>query len=165
MSKKRAFVRYTKSGEIVPGSLIITTNGGYPDKSSLWQEVTVDQCCDDTTSCNKKTILLNIDLEELASIPTPYISTEIWIGCRTPESRNTFSLGQGDWNSFEELVTSLNNFFSNSIDIKIISETQISFTYCESNVPCSAECGYEASFSIYDGVSSMITIAEGTTNC
>lgn len=46
MSKKRAFVRYTKSGEIVPGSLIVTTNGGYPDKSSLWQEVTVDQCCD-----------------------------------------------------------------------------------------------------------------------
>lgn len=45
MSKKRAFVRYTKSGEIVPGSLIITTNGGYPDKSSLWKEVTVDQCC------------------------------------------------------------------------------------------------------------------------
>lgn len=48
MSKKRAFVRYTKSGEIVPGSLIITTNGGYPDKSSLWKEVTVDQCCDTT---------------------------------------------------------------------------------------------------------------------
>lgn len=46
MSKKRAFVRYTKSGEIVPGSLIITTNGGYPDKSSLWQEVNVDKCCD-----------------------------------------------------------------------------------------------------------------------
>lgn len=46
MSKKRAFVRYTKSGEIVPGSLIITTNGGYPDKSSLWKEVTTNECCD-----------------------------------------------------------------------------------------------------------------------
>lgn len=48
MSKKRAFVRYTKSGEIVPGSLIITTNGGYPDKSSLWQEISVDKCCPDS---------------------------------------------------------------------------------------------------------------------
>jgi hypothetical protein len=45
MSKKRAFVRYTKSGEIVPGSLVITTSGGYPDKTSLWQEVKVDLCC------------------------------------------------------------------------------------------------------------------------
>jgi len=50
MAKKRAFVRYTKSGEIVPGSLIITTNGGYPDKSSLWQEVSADKCCGDTCS-------------------------------------------------------------------------------------------------------------------
>ena len=51
MSKKRAFVRYTKSGEIVPGSLIITTNGGYPDKSSLWQEVSAYKCCDDSGNC------------------------------------------------------------------------------------------------------------------
>lgn len=46
MSKKRAFVRYTKSGEIVPGSLIITTNGGYPDKSSIWKEIQTNECCD-----------------------------------------------------------------------------------------------------------------------
>lgn len=50
MPKKRAFVRYTKSGEIVPGSLIVTTNGGYPDKTSLWQEVSVDKCCGDICS-------------------------------------------------------------------------------------------------------------------
>jgi hypothetical protein len=58
MSKKRAFVRYTKSGEIVPGSLIITTNGGYPDKSSLWQEVTVDQCCENGSECNLPSVTL-----------------------------------------------------------------------------------------------------------
>ena len=39
MSKKRAFVRYNKKGALAPGSLIVTTNGGYPDKSSLWREV------------------------------------------------------------------------------------------------------------------------------
>jgi hypothetical protein len=58
MSKKRAFVRYTKSGEIVPGSLIITTNGGYPDKSSLWKEVTVDQCCENGGECNLPPVTL-----------------------------------------------------------------------------------------------------------
>lgn len=61
MPKKRAFVRYTKSGEIVPGSLIITTNGGYPDKSSLWKEVTVDQCCDGGSN-NKGPTITPIEL-------------------------------------------------------------------------------------------------------
>ena len=39
MAKKRAFVRYNKKGALAPGSLIVTTTGGYPDKSSLWKEV------------------------------------------------------------------------------------------------------------------------------
>jgi hypothetical protein len=47
MAKKRAFVRYTRNGKLVPGSLIITTNGGYPDKVSLWEEVKVDLCCEE----------------------------------------------------------------------------------------------------------------------
>lgn len=42
MSKKRAFARYTKRGQLVPGSLVVTTKGGYPDKTSLWGEVPVD---------------------------------------------------------------------------------------------------------------------------
>jgi hypothetical protein len=46
MAKKRGFVRYTKKGKLVPGSLVVTTNGGYPDKSSLWKEVDYDLCCD-----------------------------------------------------------------------------------------------------------------------
>jgi hypothetical protein len=41
MAKKRAFARYTTKGELVPGSMIITTKGGYPDKISLWKEVPV----------------------------------------------------------------------------------------------------------------------------
>ena len=46
MSKKRAFVKYTKSGEIIPGSLIVTTKGGYP-KDGLYKEVTPSLCCDE----------------------------------------------------------------------------------------------------------------------
>lgn len=47
MSKKRAFVKYTKQGKIIPGSLIITTSGGYPI-TGLYTEVPVDLCCDFT---------------------------------------------------------------------------------------------------------------------
>lgn len=44
MSKQRAFVRYTKSGKIVPGSMILT-KGGYPKGPAKWTEVTTDLCC------------------------------------------------------------------------------------------------------------------------
>jgi hypothetical protein len=45
MSKKRAFVRYSKQGKIVPGSLILTS-GSFPNGSSTWNEVPADLCCD-----------------------------------------------------------------------------------------------------------------------
>jgi hypothetical protein len=45
MSKKRAFVRYSKQGKIVPGSLILTS-GSYPSGPSTWNEVPADLCCD-----------------------------------------------------------------------------------------------------------------------
>lgn len=43
--KKRAFVRYSKNGKIVPGSLILTA-GSFPQGSSTWNEVPADLCCD-----------------------------------------------------------------------------------------------------------------------
>lgn len=42
--KKRAFVKHTKSGKIIPGSLVVTTKGGYP-QDGLYQEVSTDLCC------------------------------------------------------------------------------------------------------------------------
>jgi len=44
--KKRAFVRYTKEGKIVPGSLIMT-KGSHPKGPALWVEVPVNICCED----------------------------------------------------------------------------------------------------------------------
>jgi len=44
MAKKRAFVRYSKNGKLVPGSLIVT-QGTHPDKPSTWKEVPYDICC------------------------------------------------------------------------------------------------------------------------
>ena len=43
--KKRAFVRYSKQGKIVPGSLILTS-GSFPSGPSTWKEVPADLCCD-----------------------------------------------------------------------------------------------------------------------
>jgi hypothetical protein len=42
--KKRAFVRYSKKGKIVPGSLILT-KGSHPNGPSTWKEVPADLCC------------------------------------------------------------------------------------------------------------------------
>lgn len=47
MSKKRAFVRYSKNGKIVPGSLVLTS-GSFPSGPSTWTEVPADLCCDTT---------------------------------------------------------------------------------------------------------------------
>ncbi len=47
MAKQRAFVKYTKSGKIIPGSLIVSTKGGYPI-NGLYTEVPTDLCCDYT---------------------------------------------------------------------------------------------------------------------
>ena len=49
MSRKRAFVRYSKNGKIVPGSLILTS-GSFPQGSSTWNEVPAVLCCDNPLS-------------------------------------------------------------------------------------------------------------------
>ena len=48
MSKKRAFVRYSKQGKIVPGSLILT-GGSFPQGPATWNEVPADLCCETVT--------------------------------------------------------------------------------------------------------------------
>ena len=57
MSKIREFVRYTKQGKLIPGSLIVTTNGGYPDKSATWKEVSTDLCCGGGGECTAPVVL------------------------------------------------------------------------------------------------------------
>lgn len=42
--KKRAFVRYSKQGKIVPGSMILTS-GSFPSGPSTWKEIPADLCC------------------------------------------------------------------------------------------------------------------------
>ena len=55
--KKRAFVRYSKQGKIVPGSLILTS-GSFPNGPSTWNEVPADLCC--TTPCGSEPLVMEV---------------------------------------------------------------------------------------------------------
>lgn len=65
--KKRAFVRYSKQGKVVPGSLILT-GGSFPKGPSTWKEVPADLCCE--VPCGPvippaNTKSFNFDIEKL----------------------------------------------------------------------------------------------------
>lgn len=62
MAKKRAFVKYTKKGKIIPGSLIVTTSGGHP-VDGVYKEVPYDVCCELPPTCKKYVITGEIDTD------------------------------------------------------------------------------------------------------
>ena len=82
--KKRAFVRYSKNGKIVPGSLILTS-GSFPQGSSTWNEVPADLCCDlitltfdmPDTSINDVSLRLFCNGTQINYLFTPQDSTNI----------------------------------------------------------------------------------------
>lgn len=93
--KRRAFVKYTESGKIVPGSLIIT-QGGYPDGPAVWNEVPVDLCCESGVK-----VILNVI--EGFPISTPFVQVVCGMG-------PTLAAGAviGVYNTPEALVVALN---------------------------------------------------------
>lgn len=97
---KRGFVKYTKKGNIIPGSLIVTTKGGYP-KDGLYREVPVSLCCSDpngpstltfTTdavlNCPTRTATVTID-----NLPAVYDNI-IWVVSSTSDAAS-ITAGQG----------------------------------------------------------------------
>lgn len=105
MSRKRAFVRYSKNGKIVPGSLILTA-GSYPNGSSTWKEVSADLCCkisQDYSSCLALQGVPNVDGEYGFSLdtfnrPGKYFSGTIYWG---PGQEEHFNLpANGDTYDF-----------------------------------------------------------------
>ncbi|MFO0089893.1 MAG: hypothetical protein ACK518_03745 [bacterium] len=98
MSKKRAFVKYTKAGKLVPGTLIIT-DGAYPDKNAKWKEIPYDLCCESldnnstTTSTSTSTSTTSTSTSTTTSTTT--VVDQI---CCTP-SITWNSAGSGDGGS------------------------------------------------------------------
>lgn len=83
MLKQRAFVKYTLTGKLIEGSLVVT-NGGYPKQKAIWKEVPADLCCDNnptppTPSQEKKEMWLIFDDSQPITnvIPDPS-SVEDW---------------------------------------------------------------------------------------
>jgi uncharacterized protein (TIGR02145 family) len=69
-SKQKAFVKYDASGNIVPGSLVLT-DGRLP-KPGIWKEVYIDICCSTTSTTTTTTSCQNI-------VPEPIIiGTQTW---------------------------------------------------------------------------------------
>jgi hypothetical protein len=129
MSKKRAFVRYSKQGKIVPGSLILTA-GSYPNGPSTWKEVPADLCCDGgcTPQLSNKIATTNLELS------FPYSGIGTWsIQLQGAQCANFIYSSNFSFNflSWEDVITFLNTNFSffglfsyvapNSISLQISS--------------------------------------------
>ena len=110
MSKKRAFVRYSKQGKIVPGSLILTA-GSYPNGPSTWKEVPADLCCGDG-GCEVP--LSNLILTETTSIPGGiHININIIVASEECGLDQIFSIPvTSNFLDYAQLINFLNTNFS-----------------------------------------------------
>lgn len=112
--KKRAFVRYSKQGKIVPGSLILT-GGSHPSGPSTWKEVPADLCCANHTISfnlsNGQTQNPNITFGAAHAFPwtSSYIDIEIGCSAMDPNTEWAYMYVPGTPANIYELATILNN--------------------------------------------------------
>ena len=107
MSKKRAFVRYSKKGLVVPGSLVVTEN--FPSRSgNVWYEVP-------THLLGGITLTSSINS---SSLPFPAVPgdnfIELGMGCmsNTADWLYVYTPYTTDLNTVADLVSLLNNKMS-----------------------------------------------------
>ena len=102
--KKRAFVRYSKQGKIVPGSLILT-GGSHPQGPSTWKEVPADLCCE-TTTCVEPLVMEVIPLEGFF---------EFGFRVNNPNTvAGTIEWGDGDSETFDLTANPGYNYFGHN---------------------------------------------------
>lgn len=105
MSKKRAFVRYSKQGKIVPGSLILTS-GSYPNGPSTWKEVPADLCCGDDKCVTPLSDVTVVSNEEIVLQSGSILITTLYAGgCF--EINNVLPI-LTNFEDYDSLVTFLN---------------------------------------------------------
>jgi len=142
MAKKRAFVKYTKKGKIIPGSLIVTTNGGYP-VDGLYKEVATDLCCNDSSCCDKVTV--TAQLPELTVSP-PFGSLEIIVGCGIPKGNVVYANDNGLSSTLQEAIDGFNTYM-NGVATLSLNGNQLSATVCKQNCIEVADCARKWDFS------------------
>ena len=124
MSKKRAFVRYSKQGKVVPGSLILTS-GSFPSGPSTWNEVPVDLCCPSPTTYSLR-ILFN-DITNADSLVGDASNVDDWnVAFQLPQFGNPFTSVVINGNEVELIGASeiyLNELFQSNPDILEVVDT------------------------------------------
>lgn len=163
MAKKRAFVRYSKQGKVVPGSLILTS-GSHPNGPSIWKEVPADLCCDNDSCCNKKTISGTTVTPPFP--PPPYYVISVRIFC--PNNQYQFLEERSSvytlktlvgWNTLQEMSDAFYDY--SGIEVKITEQGLVSITYCAPKVPCpgideSGECLQFSLSTVFDSIPVLI---------
>ena len=138
--KNRAFVKYKKTGEIVPGSLIIT-QGGYP-KGGPYKEITTNLCCDITSSNSKALILsFTIGFPDIGD-PNNVATWNTWFGL--PSLGNPFTSVEINGLTAKlyggSNITIQGYFFKGSFIVSIVDEANCivtigtddqAFAYCD----------------------------------
>jgi hypothetical protein len=79
MGKKYAFVKYTKKGQLIPGSLVITE--GYPKETAngVWEEVPMNLfCCEPITRLPRPLKMTFTSIEDVSSIIGDVTNVEDW---------------------------------------------------------------------------------------
>jgi hypothetical protein len=144
MSKKRAFVRYTKSGEIVPGSLILT-NGSYPDKPALWKEITTDKCCDTGGDCTPQEAIGVAEIAQEGLFTSTFIQIQMYITCRDvigsyPYSSvifvNRVDLPNITFTNWNDIINTLNTSFSQIGTFSYLGGTSVQLTTNTEYISC-----------------------------
>lgn len=139
--KKRAFVRYSKNGKVVPGSLILT-GGSYPQGSSTWKEVPADLCAGP--------IIDSADAGLLAPFPwTSYV--DIVVYCNETNQYIYSSLPDTlEPQSIEHLVQILNTYASSYGTFKLsASGDSILLNVSQSVAKSLANCNCDISLEIF----------------
>jgi hypothetical protein len=120
MLKKYAFVKYTKKGALIPGSLVITT--GYPKETAngVWKEVPMELfCCEPITTTSTTTTTTTA-----APIPLRMLFSDInGVNVVIGDSANV-----SDWNTYFDLPA-----YGNPYTSVIVTENEVKL-YGGSNV-------------------------------
>ncbi len=139
MAKKRAFVRYSKQGKIVPGSLILTA-GSFPNGPSTWKEVPADLCCDGGGStCTLTTNVTNFTYPA-AAIRFEMAASSCAGGLGEFNYQNTFVDSIPEVNNINDLVQILNENLSIYGTFSVSGPTEISLALSSSlSVICTCD--------------------------
>lgn len=111
--KKRAFVRYSKQGKVVPGSLVLT-GGSYPQGPALWKEVPADLCCANhtisfnLTSGDTQNPDINLGASDAFPWNSGYIAFQIGCSAMDPNTEWAYVYIPGSPANLAELVSILN---------------------------------------------------------